>query len=566
VLSERKNRFVHICVFDHVCGKSRPVTVWNSLVGFHTLRRDNKHANMLSLCPCQFTDNTPPQGDTHQQMSRAAGRVWLVIVAIIFALVGSSRADDAAPLNASIFVGSNGSIHVLSNIGQDVLLNNISVNGLAGQISSLLQSNGQISAENSMMRVALSSIGSQLSSLMSLQSSRATSTQVTTTTSDPVSITTTLLTTTNEPMSTKSTAAPISACLSQPNFTPIALDAEYETFASFKLADGSVFLVAAQDSRTVLLEYSNDARSGVSYDPSQTLVSSFDTAKVCAFNAGPSQYLAVPYYFDFATYDVHVELFAFDENVRQLVSVQNISTYGAVGVSAVTTTEGDCFLSISNYLSQAKSYNNPSFILRFNDSSLRFDHWQNVTTHGSYPSEFFSIASATFLAIPNYYNGSTWLVDSMILRFDATSRMFVVNQSITTFGCTHLKPWTRGSMNFLTIVSNHGQFADTYIFNTSIGRFENVTNGARIFASYPQGADVVNIAGETYMVLGPNPQVATITLYRWNDPISGFTKTQQISVAITLWMYPHFFKTETDAYLAVADRIYIFCSGKFVLT
>jgi hypothetical protein len=317
-----------------------------------------------------------------------------------------------------------------------------------------------------------------------------------------------------------------------------------------------------QETQSVLYKYSGNG----TFAAYQTLWSSSNIGKLRSFQVGSFQFVALPFFSDGTTNDYRCELLIFNEATQLLVSTQNISTFGVVGVAAITAQNGATYLAVSNFQNQAGSYNVPSYIMRYNNASKRFEHFQNVTTHGAMPPEFCPIGSDIFLAIPNQYDGTSYSQTSVIYKLDSTLGTFTLNQSILTSGATHMKPWARNSQVYLSVVNSIGCYTDIFVFNSTQGQF--VTIGGRLNSFYPQWADVTVVDNTAYMAVGPwvltNSGVALI--YQWNGTSTRFELTQQVSVMSLGWYNTHFFTIGVDTFLALANRIYRFCGGSFLLT
>jgi hypothetical protein len=451
--------------------------------------------------------------------------VLLLCAVLAFALrpAMSSTPTISAP---SITVTDQGSLNITSAPGQDILLDAVSVSSLNTTLSNLVAENSAIKVENSAIKASvsvLSTSNAQLSSL--LQGLLA------------------------DPWHYLSTCA-----ISQ---SPQQLAKAYETFATFTSADGSLYLIAQQDTSSAL--YKHDGYG--SFVSQQTLWSAFDTAKTLAFKVGAAQFVALAFYDQGTTRDYRCELFVFNEATKLLVSVQNISTTGVTGVSSTTTSDGVTFLALSNHRDKNGSYNIPSYIMRFNNQSQQFEHYQNISTIGAYPPEFFQVGTDTFLAIPLRYDGSTYLQQSVIYVLNVTTGWFSLNQSIPTYGGHHLVPWSRNSNQFLSIISSQGMYIDVFIYNTTQGQFVNISSGVRLFSFSPQGAHVVTIADSLYMAVAPWGTDARI--YKWNDELTAFDQLQELELYPFDWYFPHFFTVGVDTFLALSDRIYKFCGGQF---
>jgi hypothetical protein len=373
------------------------------------------------------------------------------------------------------------------------------------------------------------------------------------------------LATTTKTMAPSATTSPqISTCLlhqSPQNLTRI-----FQSFSSFVSAGGEHFMIAEQRNQSVLFRYTGDPTIGfvsqqMLWSPSATIYDKTQTFKV-----GSTQYVALPFYSDGITLNYRCELFTFNETTGLLTSAQNISTMSVVGVSAITTPTGITYLALSNFYGLTGSTNIPSYIMRYNNSTKLFQHFRNITTQGAYPPEWFQFGSDIFLAIPNLYDNGEWLQNSIIYKLDAESNEFSLNQTIPTNGGTHLKPWTRNSQLYVSVVHSHGGYIDTFIFNSTLSQFVNMTGGSRLYSSNPNGVDVIDIAGHSYMAVAPQGSVFYARIYKWNDALTCFEQTQTFIVSASGWYYPHFFTYDADAYLALADSIYKFCSGQFVLS
>jgi hypothetical protein len=191
------------------------------------------------------------------------------------------------------------------------------------------------------------------------------------------------------------------------------LSQSYETFAAFASPSNSSdrFLVAERDAGSVLLKWSGNSSTG--FLQVQTLPSNVDLLKVSTFRLGSTQYVALPIYFDGSTNNVRCEIFAFNTTTSRLESYQNISTLGVTGVSAIMTPLNGAYLAVSNYYTIDRLYTQASFIMRFNNAR-QFEHFQNITTNGAFPPEFFNMGLQTYLTIPQQYDGSTFSMDSLV--------------------------------------------------------------------------------------------------------------------------------------------------------
>jgi hypothetical protein len=492
----------------------------------------------------------------------------------------------------SLHVADDGSIHVNPAAGHDVFVNGVSWNDTLNLITALtstssrlaadlgtLQSEGNlikeyaaaISAAIGPLQMRVSAIaaqpattsGSATSSTTTAYSTGASAAMTTTATTSTTDATNITSTTTVATSTTSSTLSLRSACsLQKP---PQLLPKKFQSFATFTTSNGTVFMMAAQDTQSILFRYSGNLSTGfVTHQFLYSPPTSSFYSKIGAFKIQTSQYVALPFYADLFTLNYRCEIFVFNETLYQLQSIQNISTFGAQGV-AVTTAQktGQTYLFVSNFKDQSGWYIQPSYIMKFRNSSGVFEHMQNITVNGAYPAEFFDIDTDTYLAVPNEFDGSTHKLNSTIYILDTSSGTFVVKQTIPTVGASHIKPWVRNLEPLLSVVNYRGDYVDTYKYSSSLGIFENVTSGGRLACSYPNGADVIEIAGTTYMVVAPFN--TTVNVFKWNATLFRFEHAQQFSVTYD-WHYPHFFSIGFETFLAIGNLVLKFCEDQFVVS
>jgi hypothetical protein len=469
--------------------------------------------------------------------------VTLAIVMLIFA--AQHALSESGHSSASIGVDSAGSLHITSKAGQDVILNGVSVNQTFIDIEFTREVNNQVHAE----------VSSLLAQRMAIR--------------DELSTATSSLT-----LSTSQLTSQFSEMLRNPwrhfslSSCPVRQTAQqlsgyFKSFASFASENGTMYLIAEQSDMSYLYKYSDDPNTG--FVIHQPLGSAPITYRASAFTIESKQFVALPFFFDGATHDYRCELFVFDEASHMLVSVQNISTFGVIGVSAITAPSGVSFLAVSNYFSYsfAHNYSPPSYIMRYDSTASMFKHWQNFTTIGTFPPEFIQVGGNVFLMFPSFFDGSSPLQNSDILVLQPSSGLFVQHQIVATNGASHMKPWRHNAQTYLSIVNRKADSIDVYVFNSSISRFVNITSGSRLLTINPTGVDVIAIAGSIFMAVSPSG--TNVYIFKWNSEQTRFEQTQNITLNLSaVWSYPHFFTIGVDVMLALWDRIYKFCGGQFV--
>jgi hypothetical protein len=466
------------------------------------------------------------------RLTRTLLLLSLSSLALLLCDVGRAFSKNTSALSASISVDSSGSIHVAPVPGQDVLLGSISINETVHRIESVARTQGDLStsiaAAQADSRGVLDTISNLTGELSALE-------------------------------------AQLNAIQSQQSNivcgTPQILASPFESFAFFSPNNGTALLLGEADHQSVL--YKSGPRSGQRFVAFQHITTAINTARVSAFTVDSAQYVALPYHFDGFTYESACELFLVEESTGVLLHSQNISTFGVTGVSAVTAPNGSNYLAVSNRFNQAGVVNLPSFVMRFNPATKLFEHFQNLSTSSAHPPEFFMMGSDVFLVIPFWFNAS-FTIESPIYKLEQT-QSFTVFQTIPTDGATHMKPWVRDSLQYLSIANWHGQYIETYVFNQSLNQFVNITSGQHVyFSQNPQGIDVTEIAGDTYMIVACSGTEAGV--FRWDVALTRFTQTQQLTISSPGWYYPLFFTKGTDTFLSLADHVYMFCDGVFSLS
>ncbi|MGA1826603.1 MAG: hypothetical protein ACMUIP_18270 [bacterium] len=105
----------------------------------------------------------------------------------------------------------------------------------------------------------------------------------------------------------------------------------------------------------------------------------------------------------------HTQIYAQD----LFYECQSIPTQGAVDWESFSIGT-DTFLTVANYYN-GSTYNLDSKIYKWNGSV--FEEFQSIPTHGAMDWESFSIGFDTFLAVVNHYNDSTLNIDSKIYKY-----------------------------------------------------------------------------------------------------------------------------------------------------
>jgi hypothetical protein len=333
----------------------------------------------------------------------------------------------------------------------------------------------------------------------------------------------------------------------------------YHSFATFTY-NGIVYVVGEAESQSSLLQWT-DANAGLVEVQSLSSPSLYVNDRVTAFLASNGvQYVVLPFYFDGATtMNFRCEVFRFDTSSLRLASVQNISTFGAYGAAA-TIAYGSTYLAIANNYADG-NYLTVTYIMQLNNAS-QFIHFQNISTFGAYPPEFFQVGGNTYLAIPNHNDNSRFDLYGTIFVMNSTTKLFSLTQSIPMNAGSHLKPWSWNSQTYLSVV-NSASYIETYMFNSISGLFVNLTS-AWLYSYNPNGVDVASINGTIYQVVAPCCGSTDSRVFRWNSTATHFDTIQQITSTSLDFQFPLLFSVGSDTLLAMANRVFKWCGGQFV--
>ena len=98
-------------------------------------------------------------------------------------------------------------------------------------------------------------------------------------------------------------------------------------------------------------------------------------------------------------------IYEYSASTNRFVELQSIPTKGALCWEAILI--GDrAFLAVANHY-DGSTYNINSVIYEYSASTNRFEAMQSIPTKGALDWEAILIGDRAFLAVANYYDGST---------------------------------------------------------------------------------------------------------------------------------------------------------------
>ena len=210
---------------------------------------------------------------------------------------------------------------------------------------------------------------------------------------------------------------------------------------------------------------------------------------------------------------------------------------------------GSLFLAFANFQSNTDdNYNTDSFIYKFNDSSGEFSLYQTIGTNGGRDVEYFTISGEHYLAVANYFNGTTNRLNSVLYRWNGT--LFVAFQNIATERGKSFDFFEIAKAPFLAISS----YNDVSIYKwkrNMFAKFQEIETGVL----RESAAFVIN--NESYIAFALNRPYSVV--YKWSG--KNFSHLQNLPGAKDLKP----FYVNDHAFLVLAiyglQKSHLFTSG-----
>ncbi|KAM5281708.1 thrombospondin-type laminin G domain and EAR repeat-containing protein [Ctenodactylus gundi] len=163
-------------------------------------------------------------------------------------------------------------------------------------------------------------------------------------------------------------------------------------------------------------------------------------------------------------------IYKWSHRKRKFTPYQRIATHSARDWEAFRV-EGEHFLAVANHR-EGDNHNIDSVIYKWNRSTRLFEANQTIATSGAYDWEFFTVGPYSFLAVANTFNGtSTRLLSHLYVWLVGSFRLF---QSFLTFGAADWEVFRIGDRTFLAVANSHSYDVemqlqnDSYVINSVI--------------------------------------------------------------------------------------------------
>ena len=235
--------------------------------------------------------------------------------------------------------------------------------------------------------------------------------------------------------------------------------------------------------------------------------------KVSFIDIEGENYLVVANYYDGSTNSIKSVIYQWKNN--QFHKFQEVGTEGAFGCTALKI-KNSAFIAFANYRNSKQKYSVQSTVFKW--SGGHFVKIQSLQTYGARDVKSFNINGHTFLAVANFYSGSSYNTNSFIYKWNGNK--FVLFQSIPTRGGMTIHPFLISGQTYLG-VANHLDSSQKYntqsiVYQASGARFINYqeipTHGAHGMTSF-------KYKGHTYLAVANyyNSQKHNINsaVYKW---------------------------------------------------
>ena len=273
------------------------------------------------------------------------------------------------------------------------------------------------------------------------------------------------------------------------------------------------------------------------------------------FKIGDQHYLAVANHYDGTSYRQNSVIYQWSLSQEQFVVFQSFKTFGAFSFDFFEITN-EQFLAISNYYNgSSRSIN--SFIYKWN--SNKFEKIQDIATEGAVNTETFVISNETFIAFANHgqYHFSPQNQDSVQSAvFKWSGQQFVKLQSFQTYGARDVKSFSANGSTFLAFANfkqgeQHNINSPIYKWNGShFVSFQSIpTRGA--FGLHPFMMCSQTFLGIANYFADEDRYNTKSVIYRFSQ--EQFTEYQEISTQGAHDMTSFQYKGHT--YLAVANHV-----------
>ncbi len=157
-----------------------------------------------------------------------------------------------------------------------------------------------------------------------------------------------------------------------------------------------------------------------------------------------------------------------------MTAIQDIPTIGALDWEVFEDNEKKYAL-VANYYNSS-SYNVNSTLYSINELNGNLTEIQSIPTNGAREWEIFSEGEKTYALVANYYNNSSYNNNSKLYSFDTSSEKFIAIQDIATNGSTDWEVFNISGKTYALVANaytgnSHNTNSKLYSFDTSSEKF-----------------------------------------------------------------------------------------------
>ncbi|XP_062862344.1 thrombospondin-type laminin G domain and EAR repeat-containing protein [Trichomycterus rosablanca] len=229
-------------------------------------------------------------------------------------------------------------------------------------------------------------------------------------------------------------------------------------------------------------------------------------------------------------------IYKWSSRKQNFVVYQKINTYSARDWEAFRIHDDD-FLAVANHRQGEMNHNIESVIYRWNRHTRMFEVNQTISTSGAYDWEFFTIGPYHFLVVANTFNGkSTAISSSIYIWLEGKFQLF---QDIMTYGAIDWEMFQIGNRFFLA-VANSQKFSETgsvlYSINSTIYELNNTTQTfvkfQDIITSSALDWEFFTVGDDKFLVVANSYDGASYSInsviYRWQG-YEGFVPVHRLN-------------------------------------
>uniref|UniRef100_A0A8C9PY48 Thrombospondin type laminin G domain and EAR repeats n=1 Tax=Spermophilus dauricus TaxID=99837 RepID=A0A8C9PY48_SPEDA len=245
----------------------------------------------------------------------------------------------------------------------------------------------------------------------------------------------------------------------------------------------------------------------------------------------------------------------------KFVSYQNIPTHQAQSWLHITIGR-EIFLAVANFGPNEKGQE-VSVIYKWSHRKLKFTPYQRIATHSARDWEAFQVDGEHFLAVANHREGDNHNIDSVIYKWNPSTRLFEANQTIATSGAYDWEFFTVGPYSFLVVANTFNGTSTkvhSHLYIWLVGSFRLfqsfLTLGAADWEVFRIGDRLFLAVANSHsydvgMQLRNDSYTINSVIYELNVTAQAFVQFQDIPTCSALdW---EFFSVGEDHFLVVAN-------------